>query len=289
MSDSPHLRDRDRRQIETTIHETLDLRHRPIEAARRLLDGLRHLAGTEGPTSILFAGRMGVRPNEKFDYRGRFHHGPLGDDWIRRFDWRLQRGFSPVLTGMRSVRDVNRKSASHAMSRRQLVDDHTWRKSPIFKGDIAPLKITDQLFAWYQTQSFAVNFIIRAVDGHQFDEASRARIRTAIEMMQTNPDLMAVVRPVNAQPQLTPQLVLVRDMLIGGFDYEQIRRRLPSRKGTVTIETVKSHVKKLFRRYGITGGRQDLAREHYRLSGSTDEVLDRTLKDEYPHFTKPDA
>lgn len=280
MSDSPHLRDRDKHAIETTIGETLDLKHRPGEAGKLLLVGLKDLAQTYGPASILFATRMGTQKPGEFEYRGRLHLSGLGDEWIRRFDWRLQHGYSPVLVGMRSVRRVNQRGVSHVMTRPELVDKKTWEKSPIYKGDIAPLKISDQLFAWYQTQYYAVTFIIRAVDGQVYDEHAKVRIKTALDMMQDNPELMAVIRPENAQPQLSPQLVRVRNLLIHGLDYEQIRKRLASKRGTMSIETVKTHVKKLFQRYGIKGGRQELAREFYRLGGSTDRLLDEELKEE---------
>lgn len=266
-------------RINRFIHESLELKRQPGAAAGHFLAGLQGLVQAEAPASILFAGCMAPADGVSFDYRGRLHLGPLSEDWIKTFDWRLCRGLSPVLDGMREkVMTVNSPGIVNVWTRPRLVEDIIWQKSPIFKTEILPLKITDQLFAWYQARTFAVTFILRGTEGKVFDDRSVSIVKTALQVLGDYPELKEIIRPENVQPQLSPQLIRVRNMLLCGLSPEEIRKRLKGPRGKFSENTVSSYRKLVYEKYGVSGDPKGLQLAFLRLGGSVDTILSRHLE-----------
>jgi hypothetical protein len=244
MADLFSLGTDDVRAAYRLIHELCELGNDPLEWNTHLLGTLEALLdGDWGSTYV-------IRPDfdpSKIEFTFALHHN-ADENWTRYIDKRdlTDQPVTPAI--------MSRLGTDFTMTRQELIDDATWYASSFYERVARPSNWDQMLCSQVMLHTTGVIHgmgIVRAIGKPAFDDHDRALMRfvhAELAHLWNRPDAVAI----DALPKRLMETV-------SGMRRGLSRKEIAAELG-VSPHTIHSHEKQVFRRFGVSGRGELLAK-----------------------------
>jgi DNA-binding CsgD family transcriptional regulator len=256
MAKSERLRLRDVRAAFRLIGECTELGADPFDWRGRLIDGLCELTGSAGAVAGESVGSFG-RP----DYRIlHLVFGGFDAPTLRLYYSYLAAGTQHTIDTP-AIRFFERHRSHTTASHEQLIRPREWRRSEVFNGHIRPMGIDDRMLSFCRLPGCDAGngehgiALLRALGDKPFTAHDRRLVHLMFSELRPliGTQLMSC-RGLELRA-LSPRLEAVRDLLLAGCSDKEI-----AQEGGLAQPTVREYVTAIYRRYGVRGRAQLLAR-----------------------------
>ncbi len=256
MSKSQRLRHSDLKAIYRLIGDCLDLGADPLAWRRRLLEGMRRLAGGRVAYIVGLVGfpRPGVRAAEMVHLG---LEGPRQSDlFAEHFAFMARGGEDSMLTAFAALPHDRLQSRSHD----QMVDVGQWRRSESYQRYHREMDMEPGVLSMFPLRVGGVRYhhtlSVRRCVGERSFSRRDVRVLDCLHhelAPQIGRRLAAANEP--SASTLPPRLQQTLQGLLDGLSEKQIAERLG-----ISPATLHEYVTKLYRRFGVRGRNELMAR-----------------------------
>jgi DNA-binding CsgD family transcriptional regulator len=262
VSRSNRLTTSDTRNIFRILLDCHDLHHDPFRFQNHLVTELCKLVGCRQGAAVAFSG---FQPNQELQLTGFVPAGWPDDQYIQVWkDWGPNAHYrsDPMV-----LATLPRKEPSLTISRFQAVSDDHWQTCSFYKQYVSPSRLHDLSASLFRLNNPSDIFgfaLHRTIEDGPFSPRDLAKLQFINEELHRLYLLGKIPFLNSAQPALTPRQQQLLSLLLSGKDPKAIARSLG-----LTLHSVRTYIKHLYQRLGVSGRAELMANSHHPPTATT--------------------